>query len=456
MSEQFDLIIIGAGSGGVRAARIAATHGAKVAIIEASKLGGTCVNLGCVPKKLFAYASHFAEDFQNAKGYGWTTSSQFDWQALVINKNQEIERLNGIYLNMLNKAGVKLFKGVGRYLNANNAQHQISIEDHAGEKQVIRAKRVLIATGGKPSSLPMPGAEHMVVSDDLFFLPKLPQKMVIIGAGYIAVEFASIFLGLGVEVHLVVRGQQLLKAFDPQLGHWLEAAFVERGLHVHKGTTVTAIEQSQDGSVAHLQTANQLNPMPVDLVLGAVGRDPLVPDGLEAVLTEGLAVGGFIQVNDQFETSLPGLYAIGDVTGGAALTPVAIKQGHWLADHWYSHLQRPVLNIASIPTAVFTAPAMASVGFGEHELVAAGSQFTVFKSEFRPLKHTLANNPLKVGIKLLVGDDDKVLGMHMFGDEAPEIIQGLAVAFDMGVTKAQLDQTLGIHPTVGEEWVTLK
>ena len=456
--QVYDFIVIGAGSGGVRAARIAAGHGAKVAVVESSRLGGTCVNLGCVPKKLMAYAGHFAQDFKDAAGYGWTTQQTFNWSTLIANKNQEIERLNSIYGGMLERAGVQLFRGVGRYLKQENQLHQIQCEQSDGTV-TLTAKRVLIATGGRPSTPPIEGAEHLLVSDDLFYLNELPKSMTMIGAGYIAVEFASIFAGLGVQVNLVLRGTQLLRSFDHQLGAWLEAAFEAKGIQVYQGAGIEKIEALADkGFALHFSYNGQQQRMVSDVIVAATGRSPNLPGGLEASIPDLLDQKGFIKVNQKYETAMPGVYAVGDLLNGPALTPVAIKQGQWLADALFKDQDTSVLSIPSIPTAVFTHPAIGTVGLGEQELSSNGTAFKVFKSEFRPMKHTLAGNPLKVGIKLLVSDDDemRVLGMHMFGDEAPEIIQGLAVAFDMGVTKAQLDQTLGVHPTVGEEWVTLK
>lgn len=460
--QTYDLIVIGAGSAGVRCARISAGQGAKVAIVEASKLGGTCVNLGCVPKKLFSYASHFASDFADSKGYGWEASGVFDWQSLVRAKNTEITRLNTIYGGMLEKAGVDLHQGVARYLKAENAMHQIQIAGESGEF-VIAAKRVLIATGGRPTRLKCDGAEHAVVSDDLFYLDKLPKRMVMVGAGYIAVEFASIFAGLGVDVHLLLRGDQMLRAFDLQLSSWLEAAFEHRNIHIHRQTQVSSIQKNGNAFDVNCETKNAdqtlkaLN-LEVDLVVAAIGREPAIPEGLDASVPNLLDKRGFIQVNDKFEMGLPGLYAVGDLLNGPALTPVAIKQGHWLADHWYQDDKKPLLHIPSIPTAIFTHPAIGTVGESQEQLEARGQSFKVYQSEFRPMKHTLAQNPLKAGLKLLVTDDadEKVLGMHMFGDDSPEVIQGLAVAFDMGMTKKDLDRTLGIHPTTAEEWVTMR
>ncbi|HCK92485.1 MAG TPA: glutathione-disulfide reductase [Gammaproteobacteria bacterium] len=455
--QEFDLIVIGAGSGGVRAARISAQHGAKVAVVESSRLGGTCVNLGCVPKKLMAYASHFARDFQDAKGYGWTVNSpEFSWKTLIENKNAEIDRLNGIYGGMLEKNGVELYRGLGRYLKAANAKHIIRVDQEEGSVDIC-AKRVLIATGGKADRPDIPGAEHMLVSDDLFYLEELPKSIAMVGSGYISVEFASIFAGLGVDVHLMIRNDAFLREFDSQLGAWGADAFKERGIHVHQRMNVKSVEKAGDKSVLSYEQDGEVKTLEVDHVVSAIGRSALVPKGVEASIPEGLDKKGFIPVNNKFETSLPGLYAVGDVTGCAALTPVAIKQGHWLADDWFG-TPRPVLTIPSIPTAVFTQPAIGTVGASEDELKKNGVAYKLYQSSFRPMKHTLAKNPLKVGIKLIVSDDEqeKVLGMHMFGDEAPEIIQSLAVAFDMGLTKPQLDMTLGVHPTVGEEWVTMR
>lgn len=459
--EVYDAIVIGAGSAGVRCARIAAGHGAKVALVEAASLGGTCVNLGCVPKKLFAYASHYGADLRDAKGYGWDVSGSFDWQALVAHKNAEISRLNGIYAGMLERAGVALYTGMGQYLKSENALHQVKISDNSmsSKDQVIAAKRVLVATGGRPSRMTCEGAEHIAVSDDLFYLDALPKSLVMVGAGYIAVEFASIFAGLGVEVHVLLRSDHMLRSFDRQLGVWLDAAFEHRQIHLHRQTQIESVTKTPDGyQVLCNQGQDSEQQLHVDLVVAAIGREPNIPKGLEASVPNLLDQKGFIQVNERFETELPGIYAVGDLLDGPALTPYAIKQGHWLADDWFSDLNRPLLHIPSVPTAVFTHPAIGTVGESEQQLQARNQGYKIYQSEFRPMKHTLAQNALKAGLKLLVTDDEqeKVLGMHMFGDDAPEVIQGLAVAFDMGLTKKQLDQTLGIHPTTAEEWVTLK
>ena len=308
--QEFDLIVIGAGSGGVRAARISAQHGAKVAVVESSRLGGTCVNLGCVPKKLMAYASHFAHDFQDAKGYGWTVNSpEFSWKTLIENKNAEIDRLNGIYGGMLEKNGVELYRGLGRYLKAANAKHMIRVDQEEGSVDIC-AKRVLIATGGKADRPDIPGAEHMLVSDDLFYLEELPKSIAMVGSGYISVEFASIFAGLGVDVHLMIRNDAFLREFDSQLGAWCADAFKERGIHVHQRMNVKSVEKAGDKSVLSYDQDGEVKTLEVDHVVSAIGRSALVPKGVEASIPEGLDKKGFIPVNNKFETSLPGLYAV--------------------------------------------------------------------------------------------------------------------------------------------------
>lgn len=450
MSEfDYDLFVIGAGSGGVRASRMAAQMGVKVAIAEDTHLGGTCVNVGCVPKKLFVYGSHFAEEFHAAAGFGWNLGSvSLDWPTLRDNKTREIERLNNVYRGILENAGVSLIEGRATI----EGPHTIRVGDHS-----YRAQRILVATGGIPSIPAIEGSEHIISSNEAFYLDRLPKQIVIVGGGYIAVEFAGIFNGLGVETHLVHRGDSFLKAFDKDLQEHLVSEMTKKGIHIHLQTNVRRIEKCKEGS-EHPYTVHFTNDTEVeaDQVMYATGRQPRVDGlGLENTAVE-LDKTGAIKVNDHFQSNEPSIYAIGDVINRVQLTPVALAEGMALVRHLYQH-QPITLSYDNIPTAVFSQPNLATVGVSEDQARERGLAIKVFKTSFKHMKHTLSGIDERTFMKVIVDvHNDKVLGCHMIGADAGEIIQGLAIAIKAGATKADFDETIGIHPSAAEEFVTLR
>ncbi len=442
----FDLFVIGAGSGGVRAARIAAGYGARVGICESSRVGGTCVIRGCVPKKLLSYAAHFAEEFEDAEAYGWDVGERrFDWSRLIANKDREIDRLNKVYLGLLEKAGVKLFTTHGRMRNAN----QVQLGD-----QVVSADKILIATGARPWIPDIPGAEHGFTSDEAFHLKTLPQSVVVIGGGFIACEFASIFNGMGSRVIQVYRGQQILRGFDDDVRHTLAAEMQKKGIGIRLNINVTELVRQADGQIRlKLDDGGELL---AESVMFATGRVPNVQGlGLEDAGVHALP-GGMIPVNEYSQTNLKNVFAVGDVTNRVNLTPVALMEGHAFADSEFGGNPRPV-NHRFVPSAVFSHPPVATVGFTERDAATHYGKLDVYKSLFTPLKHTLSGRQEKIMIKLLVqAASGKVVGLHMVGMDAPEIVQGFAVAIKSGLTKQQFDQTIGIHPTAAEELVTMR
>ena len=446
MSETiYDLFVIGAGSGGVRAARMSASFGAKVAIAESRYLGGTCVNVGCVPKKLFSYAAHYREDFSDAQGFGWDSSvSDLDWPRLRDNKTKEIERLNGIYGNLLNNAGADLINGHARIVDANTVEVD-------GNKYT--AKNILIAVGGWPFIPDIPGRELAISSNELFYLDTLPKHAVVVGGGYIATEFAGILHGLGVEVEQIYRRDLFLRGFDTEIREQLAEEMTNKGVKLRFNENVTAIAE-QDGQ--YLLTLESGESLLTDKVLYATGRKPLL-DGLGLENTKvTLNDKGYIAVNEGFQTAEPSIYAVGDVTGGMELTPVALAEGMNLAKRLFKG-DNTVLDYSFIPTAIFSQPNLATVGFSEEEARERFADIAVYTSRFTHLKHTLSGNKTKTFLKLVVDKaSDKVVGAHMMGDDAGEIIQGLAVAIKAGATKADFDSTIGIHPTVAEEFVTMR
>ncbi len=447
MSFDFDLLVIGAGSGGVRAARFAAGFGARVAIVESRYLGGTCVNVGCVPKKLLVYGAHYHEDFAQAAGFGWTLGEQaFDWPTLIANKNREIERLNGIYRNLLVGSGVTLLEGHGRL------RDEQSVEV-AG--QVYRARHILIATGGWPQIPDIPGKELAITSNDAFFLPELPKRVLVVGGGYIAVEFASIFQGLGAQASLLYRGELFLRGFDQSVRAHLKEELVKKGLDLQFNTDIQRIERQADGSL--LATLNDGRQLATDCVFYATGRRPMLDDlGLENVNVQ-LDARGFIQVNERYETSTPSILAIGDVIGGIALTPVALAEGMAVARRLFKPEDYRPVDYQNIPTAVFSLPNVATVGLTEEQARSAGYALKIFESRFRPMKLTLTDCQERSLMKLVVdAETDRVLGCHMAGPEAGEILQGIAIAIKAGATKRIFDETIGIHPTAAEEFVTMR
>ncbi|WP_295872059.1 glutathione-disulfide reductase [uncultured Zhongshania sp.] len=441
----YDLFVIGAGSGGVRAARMSAGFGAKVAIAESRYLGGTCVNVGCVPKKLFSYAAHYGEDFADARGFGWdSVVSDLDWPRLRDNKTKEIERLNGIYGNLLRNAGVELINGHARFVDANTI-----------EVDGVRytAKNILIAVGGWPFIPNIPGREFAISSNELFYLDKLPKHAVIVGGGYIATEFAGILHGLGVEVEQIYRRDLFLRGFDTEIREQLAMEMKQKGIALRFNDNVTAISEQGGQYLLSLESGATLL---TDQVLYATGRKPLL-EGLGLENTKvSLNEQGYIDVDTGFQTAEPSIYAVGDVTGGMELTPVALAEGMNLAKRLFKG-DNTVLDYRFIPTAIFSQPNLATVGFSEEEARERYSEIAVFTSRFTHLKHTLSGNSSKTFLKLIVDKvSDKVVGAHMMGDDAGEIIQGLAVAIKAGATKADFDSTIGIHPTVAEEFVTMR
>lgn len=444
MSYDFDLFVIGAGSGGVRASRMAASFGARVAVAESTYLGGTCVNVGCVPKKLFVYGSHFAHDVEDSAAYGWDAEvNGFDWPTLRDNKSREIERLNGIYRTLLDNAGVTLFEGRAVLLDG----HTLEIDG-----KTVTAERVLIATGSRPSRPEFPGSEHVIVSDDAFYLPEFPKRVMVLGGGYIAVEFAGIFKGLGAEVDLIYRGDLPLRGFDEGIRQFVLDEIRKQGIRVHLNTVIDTLEHTEDGDRVKLSNGEVID---VDFVMAAIGRRPNTENlGLEAAGVK-LSEGSAVIVDDDFQTSVPGIFAIGDVIDRFQLTPVAIAEAMVLTANLYNGEARS-MDYDNIATAVFCQPNIGTCGLTEEE---ATSRFEidVYESTFKPMKHTLTGRDEKTMMKLIVRrSDDLVVGIHMAGPDAGEIIQGMAVAMQSGATKTHFDRTIGIHPTAAEEFVTMR
>lgn len=443
----FDLFVIGAGSGGVRASRMAAGFGARVAIAEERFLGGTCVNVGCVPKKLFVYASQIPGEIATSAAYGWDIAVRhFDWALLRDNKNREIERLNGVYDRLLRESGVTLLQGKAQLRSANEVE--------LGGK-CYSAEKILITCGGRPYIPDFPGAELVLDSDAMFYLPELPQRMLIVGGGYIAVEFAAILHGLGVDVSLVYRGQRLLKHFDADLGLALAEHYLNKGISIHFQKEVLSITPGpQGGRLVHLSDGSDLS---VDQVLYATGRKAYTDNlGLEEHTAIRLREDGTIVVNERFETGEPGIFALGDVTGGMELTPVAINEAMIFAQNEFAGKSLQ-MDYNMVPTAVFSQPNIATVGLGEEEARRQFASIRVYRSRFTPMKYALSGGGEKALMKLVVDEGSgRVVGAHMLGPDAGEIIQGFAVAMKAGATKAVFDATVGIHPTVAEEFVTMR
>ena len=441
-----DLFVIGAGSGGVRCARMAAAAGAKVAIAEERYLGGTCVNVGCVPKKLFVLAAHYHEDFADAAGFGWDPGEvQFEWARLRMNKDREITRLNGVYRTLLESRGVRIIESRARLVDP----HTVEV---GGE--CISARHVLVATGAWPYVPDFPGREHVVTSNEMFHLEHLPARAVVVGGGYIAVEFAGILNGLGVETTLAYRGDSLLRHFDADLGAALATELPRKGVSLRLGAEVQSIEKRSVGGLRLLYADGSVQD--TELVLYATGRRPYSHGiGLEECGVE-LRPDGSIVVDDYYRSRVPSIHAIGDVIGGPELTPLALAQGMALVSTLFKAEPRTV-PLENIPTAVFSQPSIGTVGLSEADARAKHGDIRVYSSGFRALKNTLSGNPERTLMKLVVdADTDRVLGAHMIGPDAGEIIQGLAVALQAGATKAMFDATLGIHPTAAEEFVTMR
>ena len=446
MSYDYDLYVIGAGSGGVRAGRMSASYGAKVAIAESTYLGGTCVNVGCVPKKLFVYGSHFAEDFEDAKAYGWNVAiDPFDWPTLRDNKTTEIQRLNGIYGDLLNGAGVAIHDGRAHLLDV----HTVTVNG-----QTHTADKILIATGSWPSVPEFPGREHVITSNEAFHLPTFPQRVVVVGGGYIAVEFAGIFAGLGAETELVYRGPLFLRAFDSGIRQFVADELEHKRVNLRFETTVERIDLDGEERVLTLNNGCELR---ADLVMYATGRSPTTANlGLEDAGV-ALTASGAVQVDEDYRTSQDNIYAIGDVIDRLQLTPVAIAEGMCIANNLFTDRPKQNLSYDKIATAVFCQPNIGTVGLTESQARDAVGDVDVFESSFKPMKHTMTDRSERTFMKLIVNPaDDRVIGIHMVGPDAGEIIQGLAVAMTAGATKSQFDATVGIHPTAAEEFVTMR
>jgi glutathione reductase (NADPH) len=448
MSEKdVDLFVIGGGSGGVRAARMAAQHGARVMIAEEYRVGGTCVIRGCVPKKLLVYASRFRAEFEDAEGYGWSVGhTSFDWPTLIAQKDREIARLEAAYTAVLQKAGVTIVKSRAVLADAHTVQLA------SGER--VRAAYVLIAAGGAPSyGDPIPGIEHAISSNEAFHLPQLPKHVVIQGGGYIAVEFAGIFAGLGAHVTLVYRGENILRGFDDDVRHHLRVDMEKHGVRVLTGCKIAAIEPTGSRFCAHLSNGNQLT---ADCVMFAIGRNPNVSGiGLEQA---GVAIAdnGGVAVDEYSRTATPHIYAIGDVTNRVNLTPVAIREGGAFADTVFGGKPTAVDHI-NVPTAVFSDPEIGAVGLTEAQARARLAQTDIYRAMFKPLKATLSGRDTTVLLKLVVdGLSGRVVGCHIVGEGAAEMIQVAAIAVKMGATKVDFDATLALHPTIAEELVTMR
>ncbi|WP_110599672.1 glutathione-disulfide reductase [Salinicola lusitanus] len=443
----YDLFVIGAGSGGVRAARTAAATGARVAVAEDRYLGGTCVNVGCVPKKLYSYAAHFHDAFEDSHGFGWTipASPQFDWATLRDNKIEEIKRLNGIYGRLLDGAGVKLINGRAKVVDTNAVEVN-------GER--ITAEKILVAVGGWPWTPEFEGSELTVNSNQVFDLDSFPRRFLVLGGGYIAVEFASIFNGLGADTHLIYRGELFLRGFDQEVREFTRDEMAKKGVNLHFETNIERIRQVEGGLEVTLTNGDRLE---VDAVLAATGRRPHLEGlGLEALGVQ-LDTDGTLKVNERFESSVPSILALGDVTGGPELTPVALAEAMHLVQHHFGDKTPPPLDYENIATAVFCHPNIGTVGLSEEEARARFDAIRVYSADFRPMKHTLSGSDERCLMKLVVDDaSDRVVGAHMVGDEAGETIQGIAIAVRARLTKADFDVTVGIHPTAAEEFVTMR
>lgn len=445
MEYDYDLFVIGAGSGGVRASRIASGFGARVAVAEEYRVGGTCVIRGCVPKKLMVYASHFAEDFESARGFGWSVGeTSFDWKTLIERKDAEIDRLNGLYIKNLEAAGVEIINGRATVESPNSVR--------VGDK-VYSAKYILVATGGWPTLPDVPGIEHAITSNEVFHLDELPEDVVVVGGGYIAVEFAGIFHGMGAKVTQLYRSEQILRGFDDEIRSHLHDEMIKKGIDLRTHVNINAIEKTDDGLLLHLTDGTELK---TQAVMYATGRAANTKDlGLHDA---GVACDekGAIMVDAYSKTNVDSIYAVGDVTDRVALTPVAIKEGHAFALTVFGDAPTSPEHDA-IPTAVFSQPPVGTVGLTESEARATHGAIDVYTSDFRPMKHTLGGSDERAFTKLIVDKKtDVVVGAHMVGIDAGEIIQGIGIAVKAGLTKAQFDQTVAVHPSTAEEFVLMR
>ena len=445
-SYDYDLFVIGAGSGGVRASRMAASFGARVAVAEDRYMGGTCVNVGCVPKKLYVYASQFSNAFGDARGFGWTTSApSFNWPTLRDNKVAEISRLNDVYQNMLGGAGVNIIDGRARFIDA----HTVEVNG-----QSYSAERIILATGTWPFIPNIPGSEHAITSNEIFDLENFPQRLLVVGGGYIAVEFAGVFNGLGAETTQLYRGPLFLRGFDQDIREFAAQEIEKAGVNLRFNSNIAAIQKLADGSLE--ATLDDGTTIAADAILYATGRNPHLQDlGFENV-NIALNDNGTVKVDDHFQTTEPSIYALGDITGGMELTPVALAEGMALAKTLYND-QPTSVDYDTIPTAVFCQPNIGTCGLTEQEGKDKYGEITVYESDFRAMKHTIGGRQERTYMKLVVDTaTDKVVGIHMMGDDAGEIVQGMAIAMKAGATKALFDSTIGIHPTAAEEFVTMR
>ncbi len=447
MAYDYDLFVIGAGSGGVRAARMSAQYGARVAIAEEYRIGGTCVIRGCVPKKLLVYASHYSDILEDAHGYGWTVEgARFDWPTLIANKDADIDRLSGIYETNLKRSNVSIFQARATLEDA----HTIRLEPGG---QTLTADKILIATGGAPFVPNIPGREHAITSNDAFHLAELPRRVAIVGGGYIAVEFAGIFCGLGSEVSLIYRGPEILRNFDEDMRAGLTHALKAKGVKSHMNADVAAIERNADGLSVQLMGGDTLS---VDALMFATGRHPATGGlGLDRADVK-LGMAGEVVVDDYSRSSVPNIYAVGDVTNRVNLTPVAIREGHAFADTVFGG--KPTrADYHLIPTAVFSQPEIGTVGLSEAEARRQFARIDIYKSTFRPMKHVLPKREERMTMKLVVdGETDRVLGCHILGPDAAEMVQIVAIPMRMGATKADFDATMALHPSAAEELVTMR
>lgn len=441
----YDLFVIGAGSGGVRASRISAGFGARVAVAEEYRVGGTCVIRGCVPKKLLVYASSFSKDFKTAESFGWSVGeTSFNWEKLIADKDAEIDRLNGLYKQTLGGAGVETIMGRAVVIGPNSVQ--------VGDK-TYTAGKILVAVGGWPSMPDVPGIEHAITSNEALHLDHLPKRIVVVGGGYIAVEFAGIFRGMGSEVIQLYRGEQILRGFDDDLRSRLADEMLKRGIDLRLGVNVTAIEKTPEGVCLTLTDGSSLD---ADAVMYATGRIPNTKGlGLETAGVE-MAKGGAVKVDNHSRTNIPSIFAVGDVTDRVQLTPVAIKEGHAFALTEFGGTPVSPTHDA-IPSAVFSQPPIGTVGLSESEARETYGEIEVYESDFRPMKYTLGGATERAYTKLIVDKaSDKVVGAHMIGLDAAEIIQGIGIAVKAGLTKAQFDATVAVHPSSAEEFVLMR
>ena len=448
MTFDYELLTIGAGSGGVAATRRAGNYGVRAAICEEDRVGGTCVLRGCIPKKLFVYASHFSEDFKDSKNYGWSVSDvTFDWETLVRNKDAELARLHGIYNKMLDDASVDVISGRAGFID----EHNVEVRE-GDTSRIVSAETILVATGGWAIKPPISGLESALTSTEAFDLSEFPERMVILGGGYIAVEFAGIFSKLGVAVTEVIRAKHVLRGFDNDLRHHLQREMIREGITVKAEVNVNAVQKVSDVYRVELSDGGVIE---ADQLLCALGRAPnTLALGLDEAGVEKLG-NGAIKVDAWSRTSVPNIYAVGDCTDRVTLTPVAIAEGRAFADTLYNN-QPKTVDYENIASAVFSQPPIGTVGLTETEARSKYGDIGVYRSEFRPLKATMSGNSGRTFMKLLVeNSSDRVVGCHMAGDDAAEIIQGVAVAVKCGATKAQFDSTMAIHPTASEELVTM-